>query len=151
MRAIAALIALACVRVGETWRGRANRPPPSKRVEVRRPFAGLPVFGRVIEREDDDQRRVGAGLDVLGRFKAVHSGHRHVHQHQVGIQARHLVQRLLPRQSATHDGHTQFIGKEPLRGFDEAPTVIDEQDACGHSLPRHGSTPVAWFSATRAR
>jgi hypothetical protein len=86
----------------------------------------------VVQRQDDDARRARLRLDTARRLQTVHFGHGQVEQHQVRMQAGHLLQRIATRQSEPGDLDMRIRGQEAHGRLEKGRAVVHQEKANRH-------------------
>ncbi len=93
------------------------------------------AIGGLVQRRHHHHRNMGdpgIGLDAAADLEAVHAGHHHVQQHNVGNALRHAGQAFQPVEGG--DDIEIFRRQLRFQKLDVGHDVIDDEDACGHEI-----------------
>jgi hypothetical protein len=92
------------------------------------------VLVEVEGREDQDPRLLVCGEDALRRLEPIQIGHPDVHEHDVRMEARRLLDRLEPVARLGHDLHVLLARKQHAKARPHHRLVVGHEHADAHSL-----------------
>lgn len=107
--------------------GEQRRPAPTFfHIGITASSDGLLAGGKfTVDTEEDNDRRIGAGLEALGDLKTIAIGQFNIQDDNIRQRFLHQHQGMTTIGGFTHQGKVGLIFKGPAQGFAHARRIID--------------------------